>query len=86
MRFSNLGGKEIINLRDGQRLGSLGECDLAVDVESGRIAALVIPPRSGVLRTRATSDIPWESIRRIGPDVLIVELESQELPRRFGRN
>lgn len=86
MRFSNLGGKDIINLRDGQRLGTLGECDLAIDVETGRISALVIPPRSGVLRTRGPSDIPWESVRRIGPEVLIVELESQELPRRFGRN
>lgn len=86
MRFSELSGKEIINLRDGQRLGSLGECELQIDEATGLIAAVIVPPRSGLLKRRQESVIPWTTIRRVGPEVMIVELENEGLPRRFGRN
>jgi YlmC/YmxH family sporulation protein len=75
VRFSELGGKEIINLADGERLGRLGECDLELDETTGAIVNLVTPARSGLRRGRSPVAIPWWSVRRIGPDVLIVELD-----------
>jgi YlmC/YmxH family sporulation protein len=84
VRFTQLAGKEIINLRDGQRLGRLGDCDLAID-EGGGIVSMLVPARQSVWRTGRDAEIPWAAIRRVGPEVLIVELELEELPRRSGR-
>lgn len=77
MRFSDLGGKDVINLADGERLGRLGECDLELDDATGAIVALVTPARGGVRRGRPPVAIPWAAVRRIGPEVLIVDLEPE---------
>jgi YlmC/YmxH family sporulation protein len=85
LRMAELSGKELINLKDGQRLGRLGECDLEVEEGTGHVAAVLVPthPRA---RTRGdASRIPWSAIRRVGPEVLIVELDLPELPRRGAR-
>lgn len=84
MRFSGLAGKEIINLRDGERLGHLGECDLEVDA-SGMLTALVVPRGRGVGRSRPAVSIPWGAVRRIGSEVLIVDLNPVELPKPWSR-
>ena len=85
MRFSQLAGKEIINLRDGLRMGRLGDCDLQIDEATGRIETVAVPVRTGRWRTpTADSGIPWHSIRRVGPEVLIVDLDVTGLPRRSG--
>ena len=80
VRFSGLAGKEIINLRDGERLGHLGDCDLEVD-GAGALQALVMPERKAVGRGRRVVSIPWSAVQRIGPDVLIVDLAPAELPK-----
>lgn len=89
MRMSELAGKEIINLLTGERLGLVGEADLVVDEASGRIAEIVMPGRRGLWGNRAPCVIPWTAVRRIGPEVVIVELEPQAPPAasagRFGR-
>jgi YlmC/YmxH family sporulation protein len=82
VRFSGLAGKEIINLRDGERLGHLGDCDLEVD-PSGSLQALVMPERRGVGRGRRRVSIPWSAVQRIGPDVLIVDLAPADLPKTW---
>jgi YlmC/YmxH family sporulation protein len=86
VRFSQLAGKEIINLVDGERLGRLGEADVAIDETTGALAALIVPPRPRLWRPGLEARIPWEAVRRVGPDVLIVELPADDLPRRVGRN
>jgi YlmC/YmxH family sporulation protein len=77
VRFSDLGGKDIINLADGERLGRLGECDLELDEATGAILTLVTPARGGLRRARGPVAIPWVAVRRIGPEVLIVELPAE---------
>jgi YlmC/YmxH family sporulation protein len=84
VRLTDLAGKELINLKDGQRLGRLGECDLEVDEASGTLAAVVVPIRRGG-KSAAPARIPWASVRRVGPEVLIVDMDLPELPRRTGR-
>ena len=76
MRFSELARKEIINLEDGGRLGSVGDTDLELD-ESGRILAIHIPPRQGFWRNRSPWKIPWDAVKRVGPEVLIVEINGE---------
>lgn len=79
MRLSELAGKEVINLGDGSRLGVVDECELAFDDHTGRIQALMLPNRGGLLRLfgdNRHSSIPWQTIRRIGDEVIIVDLNN----------
>lgn len=76
MRFSELGGKEVVDLTSGERLGMIHESDLLVDPASGRIGAIVLPLKSGWLRrTQGEVAIPWEAIQTIGTDLIIVSLK-----------
>ncbi|WP_252393528.1 YlmC/YmxH family sporulation protein [Hydrogenibacillus sp. N12] len=75
MRMSELGGKELIDLSTGERLGMIHEADLVVDPEDGTIAAILLPERRGFWRkARGEIAIPWAAIRTIGPEMVIVEL------------
>ncbi|MBP2642613.1 MAG: sporulation protein, YlmC/YmxH family [Firmicutes bacterium] len=77
MRLSDLKGKEVINLGDGVRLGFIDECDLVFDSYSGRINALLVPRRSWFSLFGGdgrSNTIPWQAIRRIGDEVIIVDL------------
>lgn len=78
MKLSNLAGKEIINLYDGARLGMIGESDLLIDTQSGRVESIIIPT-SGTLinlfNRQKELIIPWRAIKKVGNEVIIVELE-----------
>lgn len=78
MRLSEFIGKKIINLSDGDILGTVGDSDLMINAEDGTIQSLLIPYRGGNrLLTRGEKKeiaIPWESIRKIGAEVLVVEI------------
>ncbi|RQD75441.1 MAG: YlmC/YmxH family sporulation protein [Candidatus Syntrophonatronum acetioxidans] len=70
-------GKEIINLYDGSRLGVLGNAELLFDPETGYIEALILPSSNRFLNfsiNREEISIPWNSIHRIGTDMMLVEL------------
>jgi YlmC/YmxH family sporulation protein len=79
MRLSDLTGKEVINLGDGARLGVVEECDLVVEAKSGKINALVLPRRgwlSQLWGDNRMAHIPWHTIKRIGDEVIIVDLNN----------
>ena len=64
MRLSELAGKRIINLYDGEIIGTAGESDLLIDSVSGLITELVIPPGRGPLASRRPLSIPWSAVRQ----------------------
>ena len=73
-RVSELRYKEIINVSDGSRYGWVG--DVAVDLESGQVRALVVPGRLrlfGLLGREEDRVFPWEAVRRFGADTILVE-------------
>lgn len=72
MRMSELASKDIINLSTGGRLGSLHDSDFLIDPETGAIQAIVIGLRGQRPRTDRL-EIPWSAVRRIGPEVIIVD-------------
>lgn len=77
MLFSELGGKEIVNLNDGGRLGIIAECDLIIDEKTGKIHSLLVPDRKSNILFFSDKDeveIPWSCIRKIGNDMIIVEI------------
>jgi YlmC/YmxH family sporulation protein len=75
-RLYSLGFKEVINLLDGQRLGYIR--DVEIELESGRVAALVIPGRLrffGLFGREDDRIIPWDSIEKMGEDIIFVRLQ-----------
>ncbi|SFR01784.1 YlmC/YmxH family sporulation protein [Desulfoscipio geothermicus] len=83
MKLGELAGKEIINLNDGARLGVIGETDLAIDDETGKIQSIIIPRKGNIISFWAEKNelvIPWEAVKKIGFEVIIVELD-QAVPR-----
>lgn len=81
-RYSTLRCREIINVSDGCRLGYVG--DLELDLESGRVLALIVPGRGrlfGLLAAAEEYVIPWACIRRIGEDIILVDVCLEEVKR-----
>lgn len=79
MRLGELTGKEVINLGDGAKLGTIDECELSFDSKTGFIEAILLPNRVGIFNLfgeSRVSFIPWRAIRRIGNEVIIVDLNN----------
>lgn len=82
MRFSQIGEKEIVNLSNGTRLGVIGDSDLLIDERTGKILALLIPDQRGIFNFFApeqSMEIPWHAIKRIGNDMMIIELDDRHI-------
>lgn len=74
-RYLDLRNKEIINVGDGKRLGYV--CDIEFDLKSGEIISLIVPKKIGFWGIFKKNDeyvIPWEKIKKIGDDIIIVEI------------
>ena len=77
MSFSEIRQKDVINIRDGRNLGR--PIDLILNDEAC-IEALVVPGRErGILAflkpNREGCAIDWKRVRRIGDDVILVEVD-----------
>lgn len=69
--------KEVINISDGKRLGFIYDVDF--DDKEGFINALVIPGNGKVLGIFGKDTeyvIPWDAIKKIGEDIVLVDLDS----------
>ena len=80
MSFSEIRQKDVINIRDGRNLGR--PIDLILN-EEACIEALVVPGGSvgiwSVFRqNRDGISIDWRRVRRIGDDVILVEMETEQ--------
>ncbi|MEG6585958.1 YlmC/YmxH family sporulation protein [Dendrosporobacter sp. 1207_IL3150] len=72
--ISDLKMKEVINIADGKRLGTI--TDVEIDIDTGRLTAIVVPGTEkflGIFGRREDLVIPWGKISRIGSDVILVE-------------
>lgn len=78
MRLSELEGKEIVNTYDGTRLGAVGDSDLVIDIETGEIDSIILPNKGNFLNfwvDRQYLIIPWETVKKIGSEVIVVDLD-----------
>lgn len=79
MKLSEFVGKEIVNLFDGARLGTVNESDLIIDAATGYVESIVVPGRGAVMMGwKARNNplvIPWEAVRKIGSQIIVVDLE-----------
>jgi YlmC/YmxH family sporulation protein len=83
MLLSDLAGKEIINLYDGAKLGQIGDADLTIS-QGGSIEAIILTSRSGhgsfwgsMEKERDTLVIPWQAVKKVGSEVIIVDMDNK---------
>ena len=75
-RLGDLQQKEIVNLHDGAKLGYAD--DAVIRTDTACVEALVVcgrPRLFGLLGRQADLLIPWEKIRTIGEDTILVCIE-----------
>lgn len=67
--------KEVINIIDGKRLGFVQ--DVNANLETGIITSIVVPGSNKFFNVFNSNDlvIPWQDIKCIGDDVILVELK-----------
>ena len=84
MRITELHCKEVICVSDGRRLGFIS--DVEVEIPCGNVLAIVVPGPCkifGVFGRNEDYVIPWRCIKRIGPDIVLVDIKPEEC--RFPR-
>jgi YlmC/YmxH family sporulation protein len=67
--------KEVINITDGKRLGFVQ--DVTADLETGTITSIIVPGNTKFIgKFYGNNDIviPWEKIKCIGEDIILVEI------------
>lgn len=83
-RVSSFQKKEVVNLSDGRRLGYVSDAD--VNFDDGKLEAIVVSGTAklfGGMSKEQELVIPFSKIKRIGEDIIIVDIEERFL-RRFG--
>ena len=83
-KFTDLHCKEVICVTDGRRLGYI--TDARIELPEGNILAIIVPGPCrlfGLWGRRDDYVIPWHCIRRIGPDIVLVDAkpEACRVPR-----
>ena len=79
IKLTQLQCKEVICVDTGQRLGFIQ--DVEVEVPEGRICSLIVPGPGTLLGLgpcRHDYCIPWNCIRRIGPDIVLVDTRPED--------
>jgi len=75
MRLSDLQNKDIVNVSDGKNIGNI--IDVKIDEVSGNIDSFIIEPNRNlfkVFRKGVDTEIKWNSITKIGEDVILVKI------------
>lgn len=75
LNYCELKRKEIINLGDGARLGTI--CDMEIDSQTGQINSIVVPgpPKFfGMIKSDEEIVIPYNKIKKIGDDVILIDI------------
>lgn len=78
-KFTDLHCKEVICVSDGRRLGFV--TDARIELPEGRITAIIVPGPCrylGLLGRRDDFVIPWRCVKRIGPDIVLVDVKPEE--------
>ncbi|MBR6425781.1 MAG: YlmC/YmxH family sporulation protein [Oscillospiraceae bacterium] len=79
-RLQELRCKEVINISDGARLGCVN--DVVLDVVTGRVVSLVVPGpcrKFGLFGREEDYLIPWNCIKRIGDDIVLVDIIADQV-------
>ncbi|MGE7601884.1 YlmC/YmxH family sporulation protein [Peribacillus sp. NPDC097675] len=73
-RISDFQIKDIVNIADGKKLGNM--TDLEINTGTGKIEAIIVSNSTrlmGFFGREQDIVIPWQKIKKIGADVILVE-------------
>ena len=84
MRLSEFADKRIINVYNGEILGSAGESDLLIDPQNGQILEIILnsAPRLINRSEKHSWSIPWSAVKKIGPEIIVVDIEDNAIAQR----
>ena len=74
MKLSELQKKDIVNVNNGKRIGSI--IDININLE-GLLESIVIEKTTSILSLFSSKNeilIKWEQIKKIGEDVILVDI------------
>ena len=83
MRFWELTEKEVINCRDGKRLGYVA--DIEIEMPTGKVCQLFVPGQGkfcGCFGKGAEYVIPWNQIVRIGEEIILVDIDCKPIEKK----
>ncbi len=75
LTFCELRSKEVVNTCDGKRLGNI--IDMVFDSSCARVLGFIVPAEKSLfsfLKSNNDIFIPYNRIRKIGKDIILVEL------------
>ena len=84
MRICELREKEVINICNCKRLGCV--VDIEMNICDGCVEAIIIPGPGricGFLGTDCEYVIPFACIKKIGPDIILVEILEEKFLQKF---
>lgn len=79
IRFWGLSNMEVINCRNGKRLGCVG--DISLDTEKGCVTDLYVPTGSkywGCIGKKGEYRIPYCCVEKFGSDVILVNIDEKK--------
>jgi YlmC/YmxH family sporulation protein len=79
-------GKEMVNIYDVMRMGTVWESDMLIDHESGRIISIILPNQGNLLNfwaDRQKLTIPWEAVKKVGREVIVVDLDQTNMRLKY---
>ena len=74
MRLSELQQKEIVNITNGKRIGTI--IDVIVD-DKGYLQHLVLEEKRGRKFTHEEYNISWNQIVKIGDDIILIDTRNK---------
>lgn len=79
LRMSELHCKEVICVSNGQRLGFVS--DVEIKAPEGEVCAILVPGPCRIFGVLGRNDdyvIPWNCIKKIGPDIILVDIKPDD--------
>lgn len=77
--------KEVINKKDGNRLGYVG--DVRIDTKCGQVVALIVYCSGrwfGLFGREEDIVVPWKDVEVIGEDTILIQFEHEPRPPKPG--
>lgn len=73
MRLSDLQDKDIVNISDGKRIGSI--IDVNIDEEGAMRSLVVEESKFTLFNNKNEMEVLWKQIEKIGEDVILVKID-----------
>lgn len=75
MRLSDLQNKDIVNIKDGKKIGNIMDVSIR---EDGNMLSLIVAKNkmfANIFSSSGEMEIKWTQIKKIGEDVILVSVE-----------